>query len=125
MIKQVYSRRVKRNVYRLDTRLTNGIRFWRFFLKRSDAEAVAYKIKHDATMRRFGLPVALERTRLCELAKRYADDIQNSHEQRRAKRVLADFCGLLISSLCVDEVTKADCKKYIDKRLRDGLKPQS
>jgi integrase len=125
MIKQVYSRRLKRNVYRLDTRLSTGTRFRRFFLKRSDAQAVAYKIKHDATMRRFGLPVAVERPRLSELAKRYADDIQNSHEQTRAKRVLADFCGLLISSLCVDEVTKADCKKYIDKRLRDGLKPQS
>ncbi len=46
MIKQVYSRRLKRNVYRLDTRLSNGIRFRKFFLKRSDAEAVAYKIKH-------------------------------------------------------------------------------
>jgi hypothetical protein len=49
MIKQVYSRRLKRNVYRLDTRLSNGIRFRKFFLKRSDAEAVAYKIKHDAS----------------------------------------------------------------------------
>ena len=66
MIKQVYSRRLKKNVYRLDTRLTHGIRFRRFFLKRSDAEAVAYKIKHDATTRRFGLSVALDRPMLSD-----------------------------------------------------------
>lgn len=125
MIKQVYSRRLKRNVYRLDTRLSNGIRFRKFFLKRSDAEAVAYKIKHDASTRRFGLSITLDRPILSELAQRYADDIQNSRERRRAKRVLADFCKLLVPDLCVDEVTKADCKKYIDKRKRDGLKPQS
>ena len=89
MIKQVYSRRLKKNVYRLDTRLTHGIRFRRFFLKRSDAEAVAYKIKHDATTRRFGLSVALDRPMMSELAERYADDIQNSRERQRAKRVLA------------------------------------
>src|SRR5713226_10004096 len=125
MIKQVYSRRFKKNVYRLDTRLTHGIRFRRFFLRRCDAEAVAYKIKHDATTRRFGLSVALDRPLLSELAKRYSDDIQNSRERTRAKRVLADFCGLLALGLCVDEVTKADCKRYIEKRIRDGLKPQS
>jgi integrase len=125
MIKQVYSRRLKKNVYRLDTRLTHGIRFRRFFLKRSDAEAVAYKIKHDATTRRFGLSVALDRPMMSELAERYADDIQNPRERQRAKRVLADFCKLLTPGLCVDEVTKADCKRYIDKRMRDELKPQS
>jgi integrase len=62
---------------------------------------------------------------LYELAKRYADDIQNPREQTRARRVLGDFCKLLTPSLCVDEVTKADCKRYIDKRMRDELKPQS
>src|SRR5258705_13926634 len=88
------------------------------------AEAVAYKINHDATTRRFGLSVALDRPLLSELAKRYVDAIPNSREQTRAKRGLADFCGLLASGLCVDEVTKPDCKKYIDKRRRDDLKQQ-
>src|SRR5258708_7924215 len=125
MIKQVYSRRLKRNVYRLDTRLAHGIRFRKFFLRRCDAEAVAYKINHDATTRRFGLSMALDRPFLSELAKRYADDIQNSREQTRARRVLADFCNLLTPGLCVDEVTKADFKRYIDKRRQEDLKPQS
>jgi hypothetical protein len=99
VIKQVYSRRLKKNVDRLDTRLAHGIRFRKFFLRRCDAEAVAYKIKHDATTRRFGLSVALDRPMPSELAKRYSDDVPNSREQTRAKRVLADFCGLLTAGL--------------------------
>ena len=125
MIKQVYSRRLKRKVFRLDATPANGKRFRKFFLKRSDAEAFAYKLKHDAITRRFGLPVAADRPTLLELSNKYADDIPNRNEQTRARRVFKAFRELLIPGLCVDEVTKADCKKYIDKRLRDGLKPQS
>jgi hypothetical protein len=125
MIKQVYSRRLKRNVYRLDAKPTHGKRFRKFFLKRSDAEAAAYKLKHDAIMKRFGLAATFDRPHLSELIARFSDDIKNPHEQRRAKRVLADFYSLLTPGTCVDEVTKADCKNYINKRMRDGLKPQS
>ena len=125
MIKQVYSRRLKRKVYRLDARPTHGKRFRRFFLRRSDAEAVAYKMKHDAIMKRFGLPTTVDRPLLSDLAKRFADDIRNPREQTRAGRVLSDFCELLTTSACVDEVTKADGKRYVDKRMKDGLKPQS
>jgi integrase len=125
MIKKVYSRRLKRNVYRLDAKPTHGKRFRKFFLRRSDAEAVAYKMNHDPTMKRFGLAAILDRPLLSDLVKRFADDIRNPHEQKRARRVLADLCQLLPPSTCVDEVTKADAKKYVDKRINDGLKPQS
>jgi len=47
MIKVMFSTRHKRKVYRLDATV-NGKRFRRFFLKKAEAEAVAYKIKHDA-----------------------------------------------------------------------------
>jgi integrase len=125
MIKQVYSRRLKRKVFRLDATPANGKRFRKFFLRRSDAEAVAYKLKHDGITRRFGLPVTSERPLLSDLANKYIDDIANSRERTRARRVLTTFCELLFDGLCVDEVTKADCKKYIDKRAGAGLKPQS
>jgi hypothetical protein len=125
MIKQVYSRRLKRNVYRLDARPTHGKRLRRFFLRKSDAEAAAYKFKHDAIMKRFGLAATLDRPLLSDLAKRFADDIGNPREQKRARRVLAYFCDLLTRNTCVDEVSKADGKRYIDKRMKDGLKPQS
>jgi integrase len=125
MIKQVYSRRLKRNVYRLDARPTHGKRLRRFFLRKSDAEAAAYKFKHDAIMKRFGLAATLDRPLLSDLAKRFADDIGNPREQKRARRVLAYFCDLLTRNTCADEVSKADGKRYIDKRMKDGLKPQS
>jgi integrase len=125
MITQVYSRRLKKNVYRLDVRLSTGQRIRKFFLKRGEAEAVAYKIKHDSVARRFGLPTALDRPTLLELCKRYQDDIQNRREKTRTTRVLSYLRDLVPAGACVDEITKADCKKYIDKRTRDSLKPQS
>lgn len=125
MIKQVYSRRLKRNVYRLDARPPHGKRFRRFFLRRSDAEAVAYKLKHDAIMKRFGLPIALDRPLLADLVKRFANDVRNPREETRAKRVLSDFCELLTPGICVDEVKRADGKRYVDKRLMEGVKPQT
>src|SRR6266849_1239072 len=125
MIKKVYSRRLKRNVYRLDAKPTHAKRFRRFFLRRSEAEAVAYKMKHDAIMRRFGLPATLDRPLLSDLVKRFTDDITNPREQTRARRVLSDFCKLLTPGTCVDEVTRPDGKRYVDKRSKEGLKPQS
>src|SRR5688572_21611255 len=125
MITQVYSRRLKKNVYRLDVRLSTGQRIRKFFLKRGEAEAVAYKIKHDSVARRFGLPVTVDRSTLLELSERYIADIQNRREKARTTRVLSYLRDLVPAGICVDEITKADCKKYIDKRTRDGLKPQS
>jgi hypothetical protein len=66
MIKQVYSRRLKTTVYRLDAR-TYGKRIRKFFLKRTDAEAVAYKFRYDAIVKPFGLPTTLERPLLSDL----------------------------------------------------------
>ena len=92
MIKQVYSRRLRRNVYRLDTRLSNGIRFRKFFLKRSDAEAVAYKIKHDASTRRFGLSITLDRPDTV----RVGQTIRRRHpECSRANESEASSCRFL------------------------------
>src|ERR1044072_4241249 len=124
MIKQVYSRRLKRSVYRLDAR-TQGKRIRKFFLKRADAEAVAYKFRYDAIVKPFGLPTTLERPLLSDLCAKLVADITNRREKTRTARVLAEFCSLLSTNIFVDEVTKADCKKYIDKRVRDGVKPQT
>jgi integrase len=125
MIKQVYSRRLKCKVYRLDARPTHGKRIRRFFLRRLDAEAVAYKFKHDAIMKRFGLPIALDRPLLSDLVERFVYDIRSPREQTRARRVLSDFREVLTPGTWVDEVRKADGKRYVDKRIRDGVKPQT
>lgn len=124
MIKQVYSKRLKGKVYRLDARPSHGKRFRKFFLRRSDAEAVAYKLKHDAIMGPFGLPTLLDRPLLCDLAKRFTGDIRNPREHK-SYTLLSDFWQLLTPNTCVDEVKRADGKRYIDKRLMDGLKPQT
>lgn len=124
MIKAVFSKRHKRTVYRLDA-VENGQRFRRFFFKKSEAEAVAYKIKHDAVARRYGLPTNAYRPLLSDLIEKRLNVIPNHDEQTRATRVLGDLTSLLPQGYCVDEVTKADVQKYVDKRRRDGLKGQS
>ncbi len=124
MIKLMFSRRHKRKVYRLDATV-NGKRFRRFFFRRADAEAVAYKIRHDTIARRYGLPVMAERPLLSDLVEKRLAAITNHNEHVRAKRVLNDLVSLLPSGQCVDETTKADVHKYVEKRQRDGLKAQS
>lgn len=113
MIKLMFSRRHKRKVYRLDATV-NGQRFRRFFFRRSDAEAAAYKIKHDEVARRYGLPVMAERPFLSDLIEKRLKAITNHNEHTRATRVLNDLAALLPSSYCVDELTKADIQKYVD-----------
>jgi integrase len=124
MIKLMFSKRHKRKVYRLDATV-NGKRFRRFFFKRSEAEAVAYKIKHDEVARRYGLPIAAERPFLSDLIEKRLAVITNKDEHTRSTRVLNTLSTLLPQGYCVDEVTKADIQKYIDKRRTDGLKAQS
>lgn len=124
MIKKLFSRRHKQLVYRLDAKL-NGKRFRRFFLKKSEAEAVAYKIKHDEVAKRYGLPLMAERPFLSELIEKRLKMIPDGDELTRATRVLNGLLALLPAGYCVDEVTKADLQKYVDKRRIDGLLPQS
>lgn len=124
MIKVMFSKRHKCKVYRLDAKV-NGKRFRKFFFKKSEAEAVAYKIKHDEVARRYGLPVMSERPFLSELITKRLASIASPNEHTRAVRVLNDLLRLLPSSYCVDELTKADIQKYVDKRRMDKLQPQS
>lgn len=124
MIKQMYSRRLKRKVWRLDGK-QHGKRFRRFFMKKTDAEAVAYKLAHDETTRRYGLPASVDRPFISELVTKRIEVVTNKREQTRSKRVLKEFLKIIPQALCVDEITKADVQLYVDRRKRDGLKPQS
>lgn len=124
MIKPMFSKRHKRKVYRLDATV-NGKRFRRFFFKRSEAEAVLYRIRHDEVARRYGLPVLAERPLLSDLIKKRLGMIDSQNEHTRASRVLNGLAALLPDGYCVDELTKADIQKYVDKRRVEGLLPQS
>jgi integrase len=124
MIKQMYSRRHKRKMWRLDAK-EHGKRFRKFFFKRSDAEAVAYKLAHDETVKRYGLPTSTDRPFLSELTEKRVEVITNKREQTRARRVLTGLLSVCPEGLCVDEIAKADIQLYVNKRKREGLKPQS
>lgn len=124
MIKVMFSKRHKCKVYRLDAKVS-GKRFRRFFFKKAEAEAVAYKIKHDEVARRYGLPVLAERPALSELVEKRLNMITSTSELTRATRVLNGMLALLPNGYCVDELTRADIQKYVDKRRVDGLQPQS
>jgi len=124
MITPYFSVRYRRRRYRLDITLRSGKRIRRSFDKKSDAEAVAYKYRHDDTARRYDLPLASERPFLSDLIEKRLGALTGA-EKTRATRVLTDLAGLLPQGICVDEVTKAAIQKYVEKRFNDGLKAQS
>jgi|ERR1051326_5729500 integrase len=124
MITAYFSIRYKRRRYLLDITLRNGQRIRHSFDKKSDAEAVAYKYKHDDVARRYGLPTTLERPFLSDLIEKRLARLTGA-EKTRAKRVLDGLSSLLPQGICVDEVSKSSIQKYVEKRFNDGLKAQS
>jgi len=124
MIKAIYSHKLKRNVYKLDMRV-DGTRIVRIFLERADAERVQYKAKHEQNARRYGLSITTVRPLLADLIEKRLPDIKNKNERTRATRVFRDLLALLPDIKYVDEVGKAHIKRYVDKRVYDGVRPQT
>lgn len=124
MITPYFSVRYKRKRYRLDITLRNGKRFRRSFDKKSDAEAVYNKLRHDETARRYGLPTTMDRVFFSDLIENRLGALSGP-ERTRAKRVLNGLLALLSPGLCVDEVNKASIQNYVEQRFNDGLKAQS
>jgi integrase len=124
MITPYFSKRYSRRRYRVDITLRSGQRFRHSFDKKSDAEAVAYKYKHDDVARRYGLPTAAEQPFLSDLITKRLTAYRGS-ERTRAERVFQGLANVLPKGICVDEVTKAGIQKYVEQRFNDGLKAQS
>lgn len=124
MITPYFSKRYRRKRYLLDITLRNGKRIRHSFDKKSDAEAVAFKYKHDDVSRRYGLPLATEQPFLSDLIEKRLTAYKGS-EHTRATRVFKGLASLLPQGICVDEVSKAAIQKYVEKRFNDGLKAQS
>lgn len=124
MITPYFSIRYRRKRYRLDITLRNGQRIRHSFDKKSDAESVAYKYKHDEVARRYGLPVSADRPFLSDLVEKRLGSLKGA-EKTRSTRVLNDLSSLLPDAICVDEVNKSLIQKYVEKRFRDGLKAHS
>src|SRR5689334_19222909 len=102
MITPYFSVRYRRKRYRLDITLRNGQRIRHSFDKKSDAETVAYKYKHDDTARRYGLPAATDRPFLSDLIEKHLAGYAGA-ERTRANRVLNVLASLLPQGICVDE----------------------
>lgn len=124
VITPYFSIRYKRRRYRLDITLRSGKRIRHSFDKKSDAEAVQLKYKHNDVSRRYGLPTVAEQPFLSDLIEKRLTAYRGA-EHTRAKRVFSGLSNLLPNGVCVDEVTKAAIQKYVEKRFNDGLKAQS
>lgn len=124
MITPYWSKRYGKRRYRLDITLRSGQRVRHSFDKKSDAEAVAYKYRHDDVARRYGLLLTTERPFLSDLVIKRLTAYSGA-EKTRAKRVLIGLSDLLPQGICVDEVSKAAIQKYVEKRFNDDLKAQS
>jgi integrase len=124
MITPYFSVRYRRKRYRIDITLGNGQRIRRSFDKKSDAEAVIFKYKHDDVSRRYGLPRATDQAFLSDLIEKRLTAYRGA-EHTRASRVLRWLASLLPHGICVDEVSKAAIQKYVERRFNDGLKAQS
>lgn len=124
MITSYFSIRYKRRRYLLDITLRSGQRIRHSFDKKSEAEAVAFKYKHDDVSRRYGLPTVAEQPFLSDLIEKRLTAYKGA-EHTRAERVFSVLLSLLPQGICVDEVTKAAIQKYVERRFNDGLKAQS
>lgn len=124
MITPYFSKRYRRKRYLLDITLRSGKRVRHSFDKKSDAEAVLLKYKHDDLSRRYGLPTAAEQPFLSDLIEKRLTAYRGA-EHTRAKRVFEGLTSVLPQGICVDEVSKAAIQKYVEKRFDDGLKAQS
>lgn len=124
MIVPYFSKRYRKKRYLLDITLRSGQRIRHSFDKKSEAEAVLLRYKHDDITRRYGLPTMAEQPFLSELIEKRLTAYTGA-EHTRAKRVLEGLAALLPEGICVDEVTKAAIQKYVEKRFNDKLKAQS
>lgn len=124
MITQVYSHKLRKKVYKLDIRI-NKKRVRRLFHTRSDAETVAYKLRHDSTLRRYGIRSISGSPELEDLIRRRCAVIANKNERTRAARVLKYLLALLPRGVQVSQVSAPDLQLYVERRIADGLQPQS
>lgn len=124
MIKQVYSPKHQKKVWQVDIRI-NKRRVRATLFTKADAESVAYKLQHDASLRKFGIKTVGQAPALSDLFTRRCAVIHNRREQTRARRVLTYLENLLPHGIGVDQVTTSDLQLFVEKRSEDGLSPSS
>ena len=124
VIKSIYSPKHAKKVYRVDVRV-NKKRVRATLFTKSDAEQVEYKLKHDASLKKFGIKTVGQSPALTELFVRRCAVIDNRRERTRARRVLSYLEDLLPHGIGVDQITTSDLQLFVEKRKQDGLSDSS
>jgi integrase len=124
MIKSIYSRKHGKKVYRVDVRV-NRKRVRATLFTKSDAEQVEYKLKHDASLKKFGIKSVGQCPALSDLFARRCAVIDNRRERTRARRVLTYLENLLPHGIAIDQVTTSDLQLFVERRKADGLSDSS
>lgn len=124
MIRQRYSSKHKKKVWEVDIRV-NKRRIRATLFTRADAESVAYKLQHDASLKKFGIKKIGQSPALSDLFNRRCAVIDSRRERTRARRVLTYLENLLPHGIAVDQVTTSDLQLFVEKRTADGLTASS
>jgi len=124
MIKQIYSSKHQKKVWQVDIRV-NKKRVRATLFTKADAESVAYKLQHDASLRKFGIKTVGQSPALSDLIARRCAVIDNKRERTRATRVLGYLLELLPRGVGVDQVTSSDLQLFVERRKKDGLSDSS
>lgn len=124
MIRQRYSHKHKKKVWEVDIRV-NRRRIRATLFTKADAESVAYKLQHDASLKKFGIRTVGQAPALSDLFNRRCAVIDNKRERTRARRVLSYLESLVPHGIAVDQVTTPDLQAFVEKRMQDGLSASS
>ena len=124
MIKQIYSPKHQKKVWLVDVRV-NKRRVRATLFTKADAEQVEYKLKHDASLKKFGIKTVGQAPALSDLFTRRIAVIDNRRERTRSRRVLSYLENLLPHGIAIDQVTTSDLQIFVEKRKADGLSDSS
>jgi integrase len=95
------------------------------FATRGDAEAAVGRIRHLEKEAKHGFISAASAPTLDELIKKRLASIHNLRERARSTRILGDLAKVLPARVKVTELTSEHLQLFVERRLSDGIKPQS
>ena len=124
MIKQIFSAKHQKKVWQVDVRV-NKKRVRAQLFTKADAESVAYKLQHDASLKKFGIRTVGSAPALTDLFARRCAVISTKRERTRARRVLTYIEDLVPRGIAVDQLTTSDLQRFVEKRKVDGLSDES
>lgn len=120
MIRQMYSPKHQKKVWQVDIRV-NKKRVRATLFTKADAESVAYKLQHDASLKKFGIRSVGQVPALSDLFNRRCAVLDTRRERTRARRVLTYLENLVPHGITVDQLTTSDLQLFVERRMQDGL----